>query len=74
MDLPPIKLQSMMHLSVQVAAIVRGEAVPHERIDFRCAPSFETDHPQLEWMTQTLFVGTGARFPDRVEMRFDAVL
>jgi hypothetical protein len=57
-----------------IAALVRGEAVPPERIYFRCAPSFETDHPQLAWMTQTLFVGTGARFPDRVEMRFDEVL
>lgn len=57
-----------------IAALVRGEAVPPERIYFRCAPSFETDHPQLAWMAQTLFVGTGARFPDRVEMRFDEVL
>jgi Protein of unknown function (DUF3237) len=57
-----------------IAALVRGEAVPHERIYFRCAPTFETDHPQLEWMTQTLFVGTGARLSDRVEMRFDQVV
>jgi hypothetical protein len=57
-----------------IAALVRGESVPAERIYFRCAPSFETDHPQLMWMTNTLFVGTGARYPDRVEMRFDEVL
>ena len=24
----------------------------------------------LAWLTESLFVGTGARFPDRVEMRF----
>jgi Protein of unknown function (DUF3237) len=57
-----------------IAALVRGEAVPHERIYFRCAPTFETDHPQLAWMANTLFVGTGARLPDRVEMRFDELL
>jgi hypothetical protein len=39
-------------------------------IYFRCAPSFEVSHPALAWMTESLFIGTGARFPDRVEMRF----
>ena len=24
----------------------------------------------LAWLTENVFVGTGARFPDRVEMRF----
>jgi hypothetical protein len=57
-----------------IAALVRGEAVPPERIYFRCAPRFEVENPQLAWMTQTLFIGTGARFPDRVEMQFYAVL
>ena len=53
-----------------IAALVRGENVPHERIYFRCAPRFEVERNDLAWMTQTLFVGTGARFPDRVEMVF----
>jgi Protein of unknown function (DUF3237) len=57
-----------------IAALIRGESVPHERIYFRCAPTFETDHPELVWMTSTVFVGTGARLTDRVEMRFDEVL
>ncbi len=53
-----------------IAALVRGEAVPPERIYFRCAPRFEVERADLAWMTQTLFIGTGARFPDRVEMVF----
>jgi hypothetical protein len=56
--------------SSDIAALVRGESVPHERIYFRCAPSFEVEREDLAWMTQTLFIGTGARFPDRVEMVF----
>ena len=51
-------------------ALVRGEPVDPGAIYFRCAPTFEVSHPALDWMTQSLFIGTGARFPDRVEMRF----
>lgn len=57
-----------------IAALVRGEAVPHERIYFRCAPRFEVERQDLAWMTQSLFIGTGARFPDRVEMVFYEML
>lgn len=53
-----------------IARLVRGEPVDPAAIYFRCAPSFEVSHPALAWMTESLFVGTGARFPDRVEMRF----
>ena len=51
-----------------IAKLVRGETVDPAAIYFRCAPTFEVSHPALEWMTQSLFVGTGARFPDRVEI------
>jgi hypothetical protein len=57
-----------------IAALVRGEPVPPERIYFRCAPRFEVERAELAWMTQTLFIGTGARFPDRVEMVFYEVM
>lgn len=53
-----------------MAKLVRGEAVDPAAIYFRCAPTFEVSHPALAWMTESLFVGTGARFPDRVEIRF----
>jgi hypothetical protein len=57
-----------------IAALVRGESVPPERIYFRCTPRFEVERADLAWMTQTLFIGTGARFPDRVEMVFYEVV
>ncbi len=52
------------------ARLVRGEPVDPAAIYFRCAPTFEVSHPALAWMSESLFIGTGARFPDRVEMRF----
>jgi hypothetical protein len=52
-----------------IAKLVRGEPVDPAAIYFRCAPTFEVSHPALAWMTESLFIGTGARFPDRVEIR-----
>ena len=51
-----------------IAKLVRGEAVAPEAIYFRCVPTFEVSSPALEWLTQSIFVGTGARFPDRVQL------
>ena len=56
--------------AADVARLVRGEAVDPAAIYFRCAPTFEVSDPSLAWLTDSLFVGTGARYPDRVEMRF----
>ncbi|MEX1166633.1 MAG: DUF3237 domain-containing protein, partial [Hydrogenophaga sp.] len=53
-----------------IAKLVRGEPVDPAAVYFRCAPTFEVSHPALAWMTESLFIGTGARYPDRVEMRF----
>lgn len=52
------------------ARLVRGEPVDPAATYFRCSPRFEVSHPALAWMTENLFIGTGARFPDRVDMRF----
>jgi hypothetical protein len=52
-----------------MARLVRGEPVDPSSIYFRCSPSFETASPQLRWINERMFVGTGARFPDRVAMR-----
>ncbi len=57
-----------------MAKLVRGEPVPPERVYFRSAPSFEVESPSLHWMTQSIFIGTGARYPDRVEMSFYEVM
>ncbi|MFM7000584.1 MAG: DUF3237 domain-containing protein [Limnohabitans sp.] len=53
-----------------MAKLIRGEPVPPEAVYFRCTPSFETASASLGWITERLFVGTGARHPDRVVMRF----
>lgn len=41
---------------------------------FRTAPVFETAIPELEWMTRTIFVGSGERLEDHVSIRFWRVL
>ena len=53
-----------------MAKIARGETVDPSAIYFRCSPSFETASASLRWINERMFVGTGARFPDRVAMRF----
>lgn len=51
-----------------IARLVRGEPVDPAAIYFRCMPRFEVSDPALAWLTESLFVGTGARHPDRVEL------
>lgn len=53
-----------------MARLVRGEAVEPALIYFRCNPSFETVSKSLRWINERLFVGTGARYPDKVVMTF----
>jgi hypothetical protein len=48
----------------------RGETVDPALIYFRSTPRFETAAPGYEWLMRNLFVCSGARFPDRVELRF----
>jgi hypothetical protein len=54
--------------ATDIAKLVRGEHVAPEAIYFRSVPTFEVSSPALEWLTQSIFVGTGARFPDRVQL------
>ncbi|MBV7483263.1 DUF3237 domain-containing protein [Bordetella sp. BOR01] len=53
-----------------IACLARGEPVDPARIYFRSYPRFETAAPRLAWLNEQLFIGTGARFPDRVELCF----
>ena len=53
-----------------MAKIIRGEPVDPSTVYFRCSPSFETASPALSWIAERLFIGTGARHPDKVVMRF----
>lgn len=52
------------------ARLVRGEPVDPSLVYFRCSPSFEVADEALRWLSESVFVGTGARRPDRVEMSF----
>ncbi len=57
-----------------MARLIRGEPVDPAEVYFRCSPSFETASASLAWISERLFIGTGARQPDRVVMRFFEVL
>lgn len=54
--------------------IARGEIVDPALIYFRSVPKFETAHPDYRWLMQNLFIGVGARHPDRVELAVHQVL
>jgi hypothetical protein len=51
-----------------MARITRGEPVDPLEVYFRTTPKFETAHPAHQWLTRKLFLATGARHPDRVEI------
>lgn len=53
-----------------IARLNRGEQVDPSEIYFRTAPRFETAAPQYRWLMQHLFVASGARYPDRVVLRY----
>lgn len=55
------------------ARLLRGEPVDPAQVYFRCSPSFETASPALGWIAERLFIGSGVRRPDRVEMQFFTV-
>lgn len=55
------------------ARLLRGDPVDPALVYFRCSPSFETASPALGWIAERLFIGSGVRRPDRVEMHFFTV-
>lgn len=50
--------------------LVRGEVVDPALVYFRCMPRFEVAAGRWRWLAESLFVGTGVRRPDKVEMTF----
>ena len=54
--------------------IAKGESVDPALIYFRSVPKFETGSAKYRWLMQHLFVGVGARHPDRVEIAVHQVL
>lgn len=57
-----------------VAALIRGERVDPARIYFRCVPQFEVSDAKHQWLTESIFIGTGERAPDGVRIRIFEVL
>jgi len=47
-----------------------GEVVDPGLVYFRTVPEFETSAPDLQWLTRSIFVGTGERHPSHVVIRF----
>jgi hypothetical protein len=54
--------------------IAKGERVDPALIYFRSVPKFETGHEKYRWLMERLFIGVGARHPDRVEIDVHQVL
>src|SRR3984893_3881920 len=54
--------------------IAGGEVVDPSLIYFRSVPKFETGAAKYRWLMENLFVGVGARHPDRVEIDVHQVL
>jgi hypothetical protein len=57
-----------------VAALIRGERIDPARIYFRCVPQFEVSDAKHQWLTESIFVGTGERAPDGVRIRIFELL
>ena len=53
-----------------VQRLLKGEPVDPDRVYFRCAPVFEVSTPRLQWLTENIFVGAGARAPNGVFISF----
>jgi hypothetical protein len=54
--------------------LLAGEAVDPALVYFRTQPTFETSAPHLQWLTRSLFIGIGERYPSEVVVRFWRVL
>jgi hypothetical protein len=52
----------------------RGEIVDPALVYFRTAPVFEAPSGQHAWLNASVFVGTAARFPDKVQIHVFEVL
>lgn|SRR6185312_2863303 len=70
-----VRNRAIRHGSPEVLQNLR-EGIPVVRSEyyFRCSPIFETAIPELHWMTRSIFVGDGERFPNSVVIRFWRVL
>ncbi len=54
--------------------INHGEVVDPKLIYFRSVPRFETGSQKYRWLMESLFVGSGVRLPNRVEVDVHQVM
>ena len=54
--------------------IINGIPVDPSEVYFKCTPIFETSAERFQWITERLFIGTGVRKPDCVEIDFFEVI
>jgi hypothetical protein len=65
----------MRHATPEVMARLNaGEEVDQSEIYFRAIPTFETSAPELQWLTRSIFISTGERYPRGVIIRYWRVL
>jgi hypothetical protein len=57
-----------------MARLNAGEVVDQSQIYMRTVPKFEATSPKYEWLTRSLFICTGERYPNGVIIRFFRVL
>jgi hypothetical protein len=70
-----VKVDGLRSGSPEVMERLRvGETVDPSLYYFRGVPVFETAAPELEWLTRSIFVLTGERYPSQVVIRFWRVL
>lgn len=51
-----------------IERLAHGEMVDPASYYFRTSPWFETSAPEYAWLNRTIFLGSGARFADRVRL------
>jgi hypothetical protein len=62
--------KGMRHAAPEVMAELNaGRPVDPSKIYFRAIPTFETAAPRLQWLTRSLFLTTGERYPEGVKIR-----
>jgi len=50
--------------------LLAGQVVDPSLVYFRTVPRFESSSPELQWLTRSIFVGIGERYPNEVVVRF----
>ena len=61
----------MRHAAPEIMQkLLAGEVVDPKAVYFRTVARFETSAPELQWLTRSIFVGTGERYPTEVVIRF----